>query len=285
MRNQKKEGAAQIAASVISRQLGITENSVPIGLILGTGWGDIMDYRNMKEIPFSHIPGFRHLQKLDGHKRSLFLGQISGRSVLILSGRVHLNEAPNDPEIVKMVRLQTEMLLQLGVKTLISTAAVGSLKPRRSILQRLMSRNKQLEVGDIAVIDGFVAAYTSVRPLWGGEFCSPDDVLNDRLNEIALNTGSKLRVKKVGHVMMLGPNFEGRKYEKALLAASGAEAVGMSLFPDACIAALYNGVKFIGLGFVTNDDKEVHSHEENKRRAEKSAVLLNEYLEKIIAKI
>lgn len=291
MRNQKRQGGAKIAAGFIAQQLGIEKDSVSIGLILGTGWSDAMNYQGMKEIPLSDIRGFKHLQELEGPKRSLFLGEISGKPVLILKGRIHLNEAPNDPEVVEMVRLQTEMLLQLGVKTLIATAAVGALKRRNAseIDPRFTVRGDYsylpLEVGDIAVIDGFVTAYAPIMPLWAWEFYSPDDAISERLNKIALSTDSALRTKEVGHVMMRGPQFEGRKYDKALLSASGAECVGMSILPEACVAALYEDVEFLGIGFVTNDDIEVHSDEGNKRRAQASAVFLNEYLEKIIAKI
>lgn len=290
-RNQKREGLAKIAAGFIAKQFEIEKDSVQIGLILGTGWGYVMDYQGMKEIPLTDIRGFKHLQDLDGPKRSLFLGEISGKSVLILNRRIHLNESPNDPKIVEMVRLQVEMLLQLGVKTLIATAAVGALRPKNinEVDPRFSLPGDYsylpLEVGDIAVIDGFVTTYAPVMPLWAWEFYSPDDVISKRLNKIALNTDSELRTKEVGHVMLRGPQFEGRKYDKPLLAASGAEVVGMSILPEACVAALYEDVEFLGLGFVTNNDTEVHSHKENLKRAQASSVLLSEYLEKIIAKI
>ena len=72
---------------------------------------------------------------------------LAGTPVIALRGRVHLNEAPADPDLPMMVRLQTEMLLQLGVKTLILTNAAGGI-------------NTSFEQGALMVIDDHIAGRT-----------------------------------------------------------------------------------------------------------------------------
>lgn len=273
VRNAQREAEAERAAEHIRRRLrklGRAPARQPIGLVLGTGWGKVLKFAGAVEIPFGEIPGFGELAALEGHARRLVIGTLGGKKVVALRGRVHLNEAPADPNVARMVRLQTEMLFRLGVRTLIVTSAVGSLRGA-------------LPVGGIAIVNGFVTLYAPEMPMWAGEFVSPDDTLDPRLQAIA-HAECRLVTKSVGHVMVRGPFFEGRKYDKALLAASGAGVVGMSMLPEACIAALYD-VNVIGLGFVTNDDVAEHSHEENQRRADEAAPHLCSFLKRIVGRL
>lgn len=272
MRNAEREAAAKKAARVIRQKLAILNGAAPIGLVLGTGWGNVLAVKDSREIAFSQIPGFESLKALEGHARQVVFGYLEGKPVIFLRGRVHMNEAPSDPSLARMVRLQIEMLLQLGVKTLIVTSAVGSL-------------SSDLPVGSIGVVNGFVTVYAPEMPLWGGEFGSPEDTLDPMLRQIALQERGELTVSEVGHVMVRGPFFEGRRYDKPLLAKSGAGVVGMSILPEACITALYSGARVLALCFITNSAVEIHSHEENLARAKAASALLGGYLSRLVARI
>jgi len=274
MRNQEAEMRAVKAAQDIRRLLPL-DHDVRIGIVLGTGWGDVLQLENVRELPFGEITGFDRLPAgIEGHARKLVHGTVEGRPVLALKGRMHLNEHPIGGFLNQMVRLQIEMLLQLGVRDLILTCAVGSL-------------GRRFEVGQVCIVDGFVTVFAPTMPLYGGEFCSPEDALSEDLRRIAGQQGICLPQGAAfgGHAMLRGPFFEGRKYDKALLAASGASVVGMSVLPEACVAALYPGVRVLALAFVTNDDAEEHSHEENQRRAKASADRLGEYLAGIVGRL
>lgn len=275
VRNAQREAEARCAADYIIRciDVGLVQSKpqIPIGIVLGTGWGDVLELERAVEISFNKIPGFDGLGALEGHARLLVVGKLNGKLIIALRGRVHLNEAPASPSVARMVRLQTETLFKLGVRTLIVTSAIGSLRGA-------------LEVGQIAVVNGFVTLYAPEMPMYAGEFVSPDDTLDPALQAIAHDERGELVTKTVGHVMVRGPFFEGRRYDKALLAASGAGVVGMSMLPEACIAALYNA-RMLGLGFVTNDDIAEHSHDENQRRAKAAASHLRSFLERIIARL
>lgn len=271
-RNAERESAAKNAAETIRQKLGVATDESPIGLVLGTGWGDVLNISESVEIPFEDIPGFERLGTLAGHARRVIYGKLEGRPILALRGRVHLNEAPNDPVIPTMVRLQIEMILQLGVKTLVLTSAVGSL-------------DRAVGVGDIVRADGFITLFAPPMPLWAGEFCSPEDTLDEKLGRIAFEERGDLNVYPGGHAMVAGPFFEGRRYDKATLQKTGASVVGMSILPEACIAALYEGVRVLALCFVTNSAYEVHSHEENLARAKKSQQLLDAFLARIVSRL
>lgn len=279
-RNAVREKAAQLAAAQIQKRLGVAtfhdhNHPAPIGLVLGTGWGDVLPIEDRRACSFRDILGFRKLETLEGHAREVVFGRVAGKPVLALRGRVHLNEAPCDQSVAKMVRLQIEMLLQCGVQTLILTSAVGAL-PRP--VPRLF------QVGEVCIVNGFVTVFAPDMPLWAGEFCSPEDALDPALQSLALKTMEDVIGGKSAHVMVRGPFFEGRKHDKGLLSRSGASVVGMSMLPEACIAALY-GAHVLGLGFVTNDAVAEHSHEDNLARARDAREKLGAYLTRIIAGI
>jgi purine-nucleoside phosphorylase len=272
LRNQIAEQAAKEAASYLAKRLGV--ENCEIGIILGTGWGDKLVLENQRSVPFEEVPGFSNLQALEGHARKFVAGTCAGKNVLVLSGRIHLNEAPADPQIHRMVRLQTEILMQLGISKLIVTCAAGSLP------------GSKIEVGNLVVIDGFVTLFAPDMPLFAGEFCSPEDVLSNRLKCVALvNYGSYPgNIFPGGYAMVRGPFFEGRKYDKVAIAKTGASIVGMSTLPEACIAALYQA-EVLALAFVTNGSIETHSHETNLARAKEAAAGLGEYLRRVIEEI
>ena len=274
MRSFKNETAAQAAAEKIGSELNVER--IEAGLILGTGWGSSLRLDDQREIEFSRLPGFTGLRNIEGHARKVLVGDIAGKTVAALSGRVHLNEAPSDPELAAMVRLQTEMLIRLGAGSLIITSAVGAL-------------GRKFAVGNVCIIDGFVTLFAPEMPLFAGEFCSPEDTLDERLRNIAFEAASAaepgVAVGGGGHVMVRGPFFEGRRYDKKLLEATGASVVGMSALPECCIAALYPGVKTLVLGLVTNSDVEEHSHETNLERARNSSAALGDYLRRIVTRI
>ena len=121
MRNIESEQRAALAAEEIRHRFLMEEGDIPkIGIVLGTGWGGALNWQTIPDqARFDEIPGFEDLQPLEGHARQVYYGQIEGANVIALSGRVHLNEAPCSASIAKMVRLQIEMLISLGVETLI----------------------------------------------------------------------------------------------------------------------------------------------------------------------
>lgn len=272
MRNQTAEQAAIAAAGDLAVQLKIHDPDV--GVILGTGWGDKLSLTDERSISFEQVPGFGELQPLEGHSRKFVAGSCGGKSVVVLSGRVHLNEAPADPMIYEMVRLQTETLMQLGIRKLIVTCAAGAL-PKSGV-----------QTGDLVVIDGFITLFAPDMPLYAGEFCSPEDALSPELQAMAFMTqheGFDI-VRKAGYAMVRGPFFETRKYDKRAIRRTGASIVGMSTLPETCIAALYDA-KVLALAFITNDSVEVHSHQINLERARKASNGLGAYLQRIIEQI
>ena len=83
--------------------------------------------------------------------------------------------------------------------------------------------------------------------------------------------------------MVRGPSFEGRRYDKKALRETGASVVGMSLLPEACIAALYHPrVKALAIAFITNNATDKHSHETNQQKAKENREHMGRVLHGII---
>jgi inosine/guanosine/xanthosine phosphorylase family protein len=278
MINRQLEKEAKSAASYVRKHLNVDiARTFSIGVVLGSGWGDALKIKSASAVELRELPWFYELRKLknpEGHERQLLLGKIGKKNVAVLRGRIHLYESPFDKNLLEMVRLQVEMLFHLGVKTLILTNAAGSL-------------GENILVGDIVVAGALVTQFApDTMPLWGDEFCSPEDALDEKLAELALGIGNGLKIAThLGpYAMVRGPFFEGRKYDKEILRRAGAVAVGMSTLPEACIADLY-GVKVLCLSFITNTASEKHSHEENVRRAEANSEKLGVLLNNIINRL
>jgi len=271
MRNKARELVAKRAAQFIRVKLGVG-NNIKVGIILGTGWGDKITITDSRSVSAEEVPGFYELQQLEGHNRKFIYGIVEGKPVIVLQGRIHLNEDPGNREIFKMVRLQTEVLLQLGVKNLIVTCAAGALPGSAAKKDQLM------------IIEGFVTVFAPQMPLWAGEFVSPEDALTQRLSDLAWSQHRHFPGKTTTgfYAMVMGPFFEGRKKDKDALANAGASVVGMSVLPEACVAALYPGVEVMGLAFITNDSKAVHSHQANVEEAKKYGEGLSNYLRQVI---
>lgn len=272
-RHKKSEETARKVADFIKSSIKPKfKKGFDVGIILGTGWGDVlMEKMNIVEaIKLPYLEEFRFLrtlEEIEGHDRELIIGKFAGKKVAALRGRIHMNESHNTEELVKVVRLQVEMLFHLGVKHLILTNAAGSL-------------SKHIHVGSIVAHNGFITEYAPPRPLYGGEFVSPEDVLKEENNKkiilAAYNTG--LDYNHGAGAMVRGPDFEGRKHDKRILRENGANMAMMSILPECAIAALYPEVEVYAMSFITNDDSEKHLHETNQERAKAASGKLGDLL-------
>jgi len=244
------------AAKATKHSLNISNKPV-LGVVLGTGLNKSVKLENSIHFPLKDLKCFESLYHLKGHPRELVYGYINGIPMLTLNGRIHLNELPGDNvEQGLMVRMQIEIMIKLGIKMLITTCAAGSL-----------STTKNIQVGDVVLIDGFLSLFTPAMPHFVGEFVSPENILANNLGplvkKIADQNIKKPRKTVAGiYAMLRGPQFEGIKVDKRALATMGADCVGMSVYPECSIAALHK-ISTIALAFITNDDKAKHSHEKN----------------------
>ncbi|WP_461832764.1 purine-nucleoside phosphorylase [Desulfothermus sp.] len=212
-----------------------------IGIVLGTGLSEIGDKIDKEvEIFYKDIPNFP-VSTVDTHKGKMIFGNISGKSVVIMQGRVHLYEGYSPQDVCFGIRLAG----LLGIKTIILTNAAGAINP-------------QFKEGNIMVISDHIN-FQGKNPLVGpnidelGErFPDMSCVYDKDLIELSLEAGIDLgfRLEKGVYVAVLGPSLETPAETRAFKRLGG-DAVGMSTVMEA-IAARHMGLKVLGRSCLTN---------------------------------
>ena len=95
-----------------------------IGIILGSGLGELADEYCTYSINYSDIPDFE-ASTVAGHKGRLVFAEINGKKVVMMQGRFHYYEG----HPIQKVVLPVKVMKKLGVETLIVTNAAGGVNP------------------------------------------------------------------------------------------------------------------------------------------------------------
>lgn len=232
----------------------------PIGLILGSGLNPLAEaIEEAVAIPFEEIPHFS-TSTAPGHEGRLIVGQLAGKTVAAMQGRIHLYEGYSAEEITFPIRV----MQRLGVETLILTNAAGGL-------------NSSFRAGDFMLIEDHLnfVGMAGHNPLmgpnmeaFGTRFPSMTHAYPRSLRKVALESARELEVtlRQGVYAFLAGPNFE-TPAEVRYLRQVGADAVGMSTVPEALVA-VHAGMKVLGISTITNvaidqlDAESETSHEE-----------------------
>jgi purine-nucleoside phosphorylase len=218
-----------------------TDNFQPeIGIILGSGLGELADEYQEYAIPYSKIPGFVK-STVAGHKGQLVFAHIGKKRVVMMQGRNHFYEGHSMQEITYPIKV----MKKLGVKTVIITNAAGAI-------------NKGFRPGDLMVITDHINNM-GANPLIGAN----DEDLGTRfpdMSEVYSKEYIKLvdaAAKRLGmsikhgvYIASSGPSYE-TPAEINAARILGADAAGMSTVPEA-IVANYCGMKVIGISCISN---------------------------------
>jgi len=110
-----------------------------IGIVLGTGLGQLINEIVIEqEIAYKDIPHFPKAT-VEFHSGKLVYGSLSGKKVVVMSGRFHLYEGYNQWEVTYGIRT----MQQLGINTLLISNAAGAI-------------NLSYKKGDLMVIDDHI---------------------------------------------------------------------------------------------------------------------------------
>ena len=211
-----------------------------IGIILGSGLGELADKFCEYSIPYEKIPGFAK-STIEGHKGQLVFAQIGNRKVVMMQGRNHYYEGHSMQEITYPIKV----MKKLGVKILIITNAAGAI-------------NKSFKPGDLMVITDHINNM-GTNPLiganddeFGTRFPDMTEVYNKNLIKMvdAAARILKIEIRHGVYIASSGPSYETPAEIKAARIL-GADAAGMSTVPEA-IVANYCGMKVIGLTCISN---------------------------------
>ncbi len=227
------------SASYIKKKAGAKPS---FGIILGSGLGALAKEITVKaKIPYEDIPHFPVSTVKGLHAGNLVLGELSGKRVVAMEGRVHYYEGYTLEQVTFPIRV----MRALGARSLILTSAVGGMSPG-------------LEAGDIVAVTDHINLMGD-NPLIGPN----DERLGPRfpdmsepyrrayislLEEVAAD--AKITVKRGVLAAVAGPNLE-TAAEYRFLLRIGADIVGMSMVPET-IVAVHGGMKVLGLSVVTD---------------------------------
>lgn len=82
-----------------------TDNFEPeIGIVLGSGLGDLADKYCDIAIPYSNIPHFAK-STVQGHKGQLVFADINGRKVVMMQGRNHFYEGHSMSDVTYPIKV------------------------------------------------------------------------------------------------------------------------------------------------------------------------------------
>lgn len=211
-----------------------------IGIVLGSGLGDLADTYCEFAIPYDKIPGFAK-STVEGHKGQLVFAQINKRNVVMMQGRNHFYEGHSMQDVTYPIKV----MKKLGVKTVIITNAAGAI-------------NKSFRPGDLMVITDHINLM-GTNPLIGPNdpdlgvrFPDMSEVYNKNLIKIVDAAGRLLKIdlKHGVYVATTGPSYE-TPAEIKMARFMGGDAAGMSTVPEA-IVANYCGMKVIGISCISN---------------------------------
>lgn len=255
-----------------------TNNFKPeIGIILGSGLGELADEYCEYAVSYNDIPNFVK-STVKGHKGRLVFAEINGKKVVLMQGRNHYYEGHSMREITYPVKVMKAM----GVKNLILTNAAGAV-------------NESFKPSDLMIITDHINHMGS-NPLIGpndetlGErFPDMSEVYNKSLIETTEKCASKLGIdiQKGVYWANSGPSYE-TPAEINMMRKLGADAVGMSTVPEA-IVANYCGMDILGISCITNaassSSGEKLSHEEVIEAADNAKSKFKALVKEVIANI
>ena len=255
---------------------GIYPEKPRVGIVLGSGLGNLSrEITVEKEIPYEHIPNFP-VSTVEGHQGKLVFGTLSGRRVVVLSGRLHYYEGYSPDQVVFPIRV----MKYLGVETLLLSNAAGGM-------------NKAFRVGDLMIINDHISLFT-VNPLLGKNYdelgprfpdmSEPyDKTLIEKAKDIAAQ--KNITVHEGVYAGVTGPTFETRA-EYKLLHIAGGDAVGMSTVQEV-IAARHAGLSVFAMSVITDlgirEEDNIITHEEVLAAAREAEPQLTWIFKELIA--
>lgn len=229
-----------------------------VGMILGTGLGDLAEsVENAVIIPNHQIPQWP-LSTIEGHKGRLVIGELEGVKVLVLQGRTHFYEGYSMGQTTLSVRV----MQRLGCMNLIVTNAAGAIHP-------------DFEPGDLMLINDHInmIGMGGANPLqgpnldeFGVRFPDMSQPYDKDFLKLAREACAEANMpyQEGVYIALAGPSFESPA-ELRFLHGIGADAVGMSTVPEV-IVAKHGGMRVLGVSGISNkanlDGSTITTHEE-----------------------
>ena len=229
----------QMSASLLKERL---EGRKPeLGIVLGSGLGRLADsIKDPLIIPYSSLPGFP-VSTAVGHKGNFIVGELGGKCVIAMQGRIHYYEGYG----MNLVVLPIRVMISVGIQKLIVSNAAGGV-------------GFHLHLGDLMIIKDHINLLPNpligpnINEL-GPRFPDMTRPYDPSLIRLAKEEAQKLGIElKEGiYVGGTGPSYE-TPAEYKFFRIIGGDAVGMSTIPEV-IVARHAGVPVFGISVITNE--------------------------------
>ena len=226
------------AAAYIQEQLKGRQPEV--GIVLGSGLGKLADeITDPIVIPYNQVKGFP-VSTAVGHKGNYIVGNLGGKCVIAMQGRIHYYEGYGMGEVVLPIRV----MIKLGIKYLFVSNAAGA-------------TNQSFHVGDLMIIRDHINLLPN--PLigpnldeYGPRFPDMTRPYDPKLIRLAEEAAADLSIslREGVYVACSGPSYE-TPAEYGYFRTIGADAVGMSTTPEV-IVARHAGVPVFGMSVITD---------------------------------
>ena len=214
-----------------------------VGLILGSGLGELAEKVNRQgQADYSSLPGFP-VSTVAGHAGRLIWGDWAGKQVLVFQGRFHFYEGYNLSEVAFPVWL----MKLLGCRFMITTNAVGSLNPDMPAGSIMVVTDHINLLGGSPIIEPGLLDELGPRFVDLSRAYSPDLIKLAR--RVAVREGMPLKPGVL--IAVSGPNYETAAEYRACRRL-GADAVGMSVIPEA-ISAAHCGLKTLAFSGLSDE--------------------------------
>ncbi len=220
---------------------GLLNTKPEIALVLGSGLGALADeIANPVYIDYKDIPHFAS-STAPGHQGRFVVGELSGKQVICMQGRVHFYEGYP----MEQISLPVRTMKLLGAETIILTNAVGAV-------------NESFQVGDFMLIKDHIN-FLGTNPLigkndssFGPRFHDMTYTYHKGLQQIARTVAKEegISLQEGVYFATTGPSYE-TPAEIRAFRLLGADVVGMSTVPEAIIAS-HCGMKILAISCITN---------------------------------
>ena len=250
-----------------------------IGIVLGSGLGKLADQIEQPlVVPYKDIPGFP-VSTAIGHKGNFIVGELGGKCIIAMQGRIHYYEGYG----MDLVVLPIRVMMTVGIQKLFVSNAAGGV-------------SFDLHIGDLMIIKDHINLLPN--PLIGPnmdhlgprfpDMTRPyDPSLIALAKQVAADQG--ITLKEGVYVGGTGPSYETPAEYKYFRLIGGA-AVGMSTVPEVS-AARHAGVPVFGISVITNEAHDDYAEDyvndgdevvvAANKAADKMTALIREMIERL----
>ncbi len=204
----------------------LTQAKPSLCLMLDAGWQDVLNhFKVLQRIPFSEIPALSSATQ-SIPMGELVLAELNGNQVLVFKGRRHYYEGNGWSSVAFPVYL----CRQMGLKSLVLSDSAGGI-------------GSEFKPGEIMLVRDHINCMGS-NPLfgpyndfWGSPFPEMSRVYDSNLRKLLKKaaTLSAISVPEGVLCAFSGPSYE-TPAEVAMAESFGADAVAMSVVPEAILA-------------------------------------------------